>query len=106
MALDLLSELVEQLRAEPTRVGELAPLLAPCVAAFVRERCETGASREVAIDDLWEHWKTWAEGNGHQPGNKQTFGKNLRAVVPELTDQRPRGTDGRTRTYSGMGLSK
>ena len=32
MALDLLSELVEQLRAEPARAGELAPLLAPYLA--------------------------------------------------------------------------
>jgi putative DNA primase/helicase len=91
--------------AAADELARLRDLSSP-VAAFVRECCDIEADCEVAIDDLWEGWKTWAEGNGHQPGSKQTFGKNLRAVVPELTERRPRGTDGRTRTYSGIGLCK
>jgi putative DNA primase/helicase len=81
----------------------LADLASP-VSAFVRERCHRGG--EVAVDDLFSAWRTWCDDNGHRRGSKQTFGRNLRAVVPALRIMQPRGPDGRQyRAYVGVSLS-
>jgi putative DNA primase/helicase len=39
--------------------------LASPVAAFVRERCETGFDKQVAVDALYDAFKTWCDDNGH-----------------------------------------
>jgi putative DNA primase/helicase len=55
------------------------------VKAFVRQRCEIGSGFEVSIDDLFEHYKEWCqEENRRDPGNKEWFGRNLRAAVQGL----------------------
>lgn len=80
----------------------LADLVSP-VAAFVRDRCVRGPGREVVVKDLYDEWKRWADDNGHRPGSHQTFGRDLRAVVPDLRTARPReGEDGRHRRYMGI----
>ena len=61
----------------------LQDLVSP-VAAFVWDRCDRGAQHEVSCEALFNAWKSWAEDNGHRPGNAQTLGRNLRAVVPGL----------------------
>ncbi|MGD1237284.1 DNA primase family protein [Mycobacterium seoulense] len=78
--------------------------LASPVSAFVRDRCIRKPSEGVLRDTLYEAWKAWAEENGHKPGAKATFGRDLRAVVPELRDSQPRTGDGRIRQYEGIGL--
>jgi putative DNA primase/helicase len=78
--------------------------LASPVAALVRDRCERGPEREVAVDDLYTAWKTWAEDNGHKRSTKQVFGRDLRAAVPGLRVTRPRDGDVRERVYQGVGL--
>ena len=78
--------------------------LASPVAAFVREQCVTGPSYEVAIDTIYGRWKEWAEANGNRAGSTQTFGRNLRAVVPSLRVVQPRDGDKRERFYQGIGL--
>jgi putative DNA primase/helicase len=78
--------------------------LASPVAAFVREKCIIG-DKEVPIDDLYAAYKRWADDNGHSKKSKQTFGRDLRAVVPSLSVKRLRDTsDHRHRTYVGIGL--
>jgi putative DNA primase/helicase len=72
------------------------------VSAFVRDRCETGRSHEVGVDDLWGAWRRWCEDDGHKPGNKQTFGRNLRAVVPGLHVAQAREGEKRVRVYYGI----
>jgi putative DNA primase/helicase len=64
--------------------------LASPVAAFVRDRCVRDLGGEVPCDDLYRAWKAWADDNGHKAGSTQTFGRNLRAVIPELRIARPR----------------
>jgi putative DNA primase/helicase len=64
--------------------------LASPVAAFVREQCRPGATFEVLVKVFYGAWKEWAEANGNRPGNTQTFGRNLRAVLPGLRQVRPR----------------
>jgi putative DNA primase/helicase len=83
----------------------LADLVSP-VAAFVRDGCVRGAHLEVACDVLYSAWKRWADDNGHRPGSIQTFGRDLRAVIPVLRTARPREDDGdrRPRRYVGVGL--
>ncbi|WP_416972427.1 DNA primase family protein [Streptomyces sp. 4F14] len=73
-------------------------------SAFVRERCTTGPTCTVPVDDLWTVWREWAEDNGVRPGTKQVFGRNLLSVVPQLALTRPRNGETRVRTYTGVAL--
>ncbi len=75
-------------------------------SAFVRDRCTTAAGSECSVDSLYEAWKAWAEDNGmDRAGTKQTFGRNLRAVVPSLKLSRPRDGGDRERHYIGIALA-
>ena len=58
----------------------------------------------VSVDDLWAAWKAWAEDQSQHHGTKQTFGRDLRAVVPGLHVSRPRDGEHK-RTYVGVGLA-
>jgi putative DNA primase/helicase len=107
-ALDGLARLVEQGRfAEPSSTDDamiaLQDLASP-VAAFVRDRCEPGAAKQVKVDELFGAWRCWAEDNGHKSGTKQTFGRDLRAVAPRIKATRPGAGDVRDRSYAGIGL--
>ena len=44
-------------------------------------------------------WRLWCEDNGHKPGSVQTFGRDLRAVIPTLKVTRPRAGDSRMRHF-------
>ncbi|PIJ32604.1 NTP-binding protein [Mycobacterium heckeshornense] len=78
--------------------------LASPVSAFVRERCVRDPHAEVSRDDLYRAWKTWAEDNGHRPGSKSTFGRDLRAAVPSAKTSRPRINGVQVHHYCGIGL--
>jgi putative DNA primase/helicase len=75
--------------------------------AFVRDRCEIGPTYEEAVDELYAAWRAWCETNGRdRPGTVQTFGRNLRAVVPSVRMTQPRtDEDQRERRYIGIKLS-
>lgn len=110
-ALDGLDRLAAQSAfTEPTSTADaviaLQDLASP-VAAFVRDRCMTGLDREVLVDELYRAWRGWCDDNGRdQPGSKQTFGRDLRAVVPGLRVVRPRDERGeQVRYYVGVGLA-
>ena len=79
--------------------------LASPVAAFVREKCETGSKKEVLVDTLYAAYGRWAEDNGHAKSSKQIFGRNLHAAVPGVKVERPRDGDARFRKYTGIGLT-
>ena len=109
-ALDGLERLQERRRfTEPASSRDattaLQDLVSP-VAAFVRERCTRGPTEEVAVEMLYTAWKNWAEDNGHRPGSTQSFGQQLRAVVPGLFKVRPwaTGSSERPRHYRGLRL--
>ena len=85
-------------------VGELLDLGSP-VAAFVRERCEAGTGHEVECQRLYEAWKRWCEDYGRDHvGTVHSFGRDLRAVVPELKAWQRRADDTRKRFYRGIRL--
>jgi putative DNA primase/helicase len=81
----------------------LQDLVSP-VAAYVRDRCEVGIGHEVTVADLFASWRSWCEDNGHKPRSVQTFGRDLRAVIPHLRIQRPRDEQSRERRYVGVKL--
>jgi putative DNA primase/helicase len=78
--------------------------LASPVSAFVRECCVRGTNENVPADRLYDAWKSWADENGHHPGAKSTFGRDLRAVVPELRVTQPRINGVQVRHYTRIGL--
>jgi putative DNA primase/helicase len=107
-ALDGLERLQAQgrftiVRSSEDALGALQDLVSP-VAAFVRECCEVGPYR-VTVDGIYNRWKSWAEDNGHKVSSKQTFGRDLRSVVPALRIAQPREGGDRHREYEGIRLA-
>ena len=85
-------------------VEEMEEIVSPA-AQFVRECCVVGPDETVSIDLLFETWKAWCSSCNRNPGDKPTFGRNLRAAIPELKDFRPGGgSQYRIRSYRGIGL--
>ena len=75
------------------------------VNQFLREWCEVGPKREVAVKRLFAEWKRWCEAAGRPHSSEQTFGRDLRAALPDLDDRQPRAEDGgRVRVYVGVAL--
>ncbi len=84
--------------------AEMKDLSSP-VGMFIREMCLTGPQYRVACDDIYAAWCEWCRANGRDHfGTKQTLGRDLRAVLPELGDSRSRDGDSRIRFYEGLGL--
>jgi putative DNA primase/helicase len=83
----------------------IADLASP-VSAFVRDKCIRDPAATVTVDDLYAEWRSWAEDNGHRAGSKITFGRDLRAVVPDLVISQPSINGKRTTTYNRLGLGK
>jgi putative DNA primase/helicase len=68
--------------------------MASPMSAFVRDRCDiTDPGAKILRVDLYREYKAWCDENGHKASAISTFGRDLRAVVPELTDTRVRSGD-------------
>lgn len=76
------------------------------VSAFIRECCTVHPDATVPVDDLYRAWQMWCGEQGrNRPGNKQTFGRQLHATVPQIRKTRPRAGDGRRPwVYQGIAL--
>jgi putative DNA primase/helicase len=81
-------------------IAELEDLGSP-ISAFLRERCTIKPGLQVPVDTLFRAWQAWCEAQGRKEfGTKQSFGRDLRAVMPGLkTRQLLVG-----RAYEGIGL--
>jgi hypothetical protein len=84
-------------------IRQLEDLSSP-VGAFLRDRCVRDSEATVPVDDLWTAWKTWCEDQNLPKRSKETFGRDLRAAVPELDKSRPREGEDRIHIYTGIGL--
>ncbi len=85
-------------------INELEALASP-VGAFIKERCLVEPGRRVECQHLFDVWAEWAKANGRrEPGTSQTFGRDLRAVLPGIKTTRPRTDDDRNRVYEGIAL--
>ena len=94
-----------QPRSSADAIAALEDLSSP-VGAFIRERCEVAVGAEIEPAHLFDAWKNWCEEHGRdRPGTAQTFGRDLRAVLPSVEVVQPRNdTGGRYRAYSGITL--
>lgn len=82
-------------------VQEIEDLGSP-ISAFIRDRCDVGTQYSVVIDDLFNSWAEWGKTQGRDhPGTAQTFGRDLRAAVPDLKTMKPHAAK---RLYRGIGL--
>ncbi len=107
-ALDGLARLGEKGRfTAPASTDEamvrLQDLSSP-VSAFVRDCCDVGPGPGPLVDDLYAAWRSWAADNGHDVGNKQVFGRDLHAVLPQIKVARPGTGAARLRRYVGIAL--
>jgi putative DNA primase/helicase len=85
-------------------LDDLEDLSSP-IGAFIREVCVVGPGYEVFVRDLFNHWKSWCEEKGRKdPGNEQSFGRDLRAAVPTLDVRQPRIGGKQVRVYVGIRL--
>jgi putative DNA primase/helicase len=86
-------------------LSELDDLSSP-VGQFVREACAVAADQEVGKDTLFAAWQAWCGREGRrEPGEKVTFGRNLRAAAPRVKQcQRTVGAR-REWWYQGIALN-
>jgi putative DNA primase/helicase len=87
---------------------ELADLGSP-IGAFLRDCCIVDSARCVDCQRFYDAWTTWCRDQGRDhPGTVQTFGRDLRAIVPSLTVTKPHDqkTGQRLRYYQGLDLQQ
>jgi putative DNA primase/helicase len=86
--------------------SELNELSSP-VSAFVSQCCRVKPDLTISISELYRVWRVSCQKSGRRSaGTIQTFGRDLSAVLPEITTFRPRSKTGkRGRRYRGIGLS-
>lgn len=84
---------------------ELEDLASP-IGAFIRDCCIVQAGVEVPVDDMFSAWKVWSDDQGRtKAGNRQTFGRDLRAAIPRLKiSNRRSANNARRRYYEGVAV--
>ncbi len=84
---------------------EAMETLASPITAFLSDIGYVQATHlRVACDLIYADWRLWCEGEGRdKPGNKASFGRDLRAAVPGLRTIQVRDASGRIRYYEGLG---
>jgi putative DNA primase/helicase len=86
-------------------IRDLGDLGSP-ISAFIRDMCVVSPGRMVEISRLFEAWKTWCrEQNRDGVGTKQTFGRDIRSVVPGAVVDQIMVEGHRDRYYVGIALS-
>jgi putative DNA primase/helicase len=83
---------------------ELEHLASP-LSQFVKDYCVVGPDRTVVVSDLYEAWSAWSSAGGHEEEwSSSVFGRNLRALIPQV-EAKQRRQDGQVvRVYHGIGL--
>jgi hypothetical protein len=73
---------------------------------FLQDRCIVAPSHTVQADVLFIAWTRWCDQTGRKwTGNVQEFGRDLRAVLPQLEVKNCRiATGERKRFYEGIDL--
>ncbi|MCZ2341817.1 MAG: phage/plasmid primase, P4 family, partial [Bacteroidales bacterium] len=80
--------------------------LASPVSTFIADRGFVHRAATVPINDLYQAYRLWCEDNGHMPGSKQVFGRNLQAVLPQVQIRRIGKASDRHRVYQGIRLRR
>jgi phage/plasmid-associated DNA primase len=80
-------------------------MLASPTKAFIKDRCRMGPGQSVSVELIFQTWCMWCDSIGRREhGTIQTFGRDLKAVIPSLRMTRPRDGEVRYRVYEGIGL--
>lgn len=94
----------EQPASSAEAIQDLEDLGSP-ISAFLRARCVIAAGQSVRVDDLYRAWVKWCKTQGRDhSGTKQTFGRDLRSVVPGIKMVQARDGGERDRYYNGVEL--
>lgn len=82
-------------------VQEIEELSSP-ISAFLRHACLVGPGHRVKVDVLYAAWSQWCQTEGRTTvSTKQTFGRDLAAVIPGIVCRRGTGME---RFYEGIAL--
>jgi putative DNA primase/helicase len=94
-----------QPRSSSEAIEELEALGSP-IKAFIRDsRYCVGPQYSVAVELIYQDWRTWAQNNGRRdPGTKQSFGRDLRAAISGLRTSQHSQDGSRSREYRGIGM--
>ena len=84
-------------------IADMAHITSP-VSKFVEDWCVLDPQAEVSVSVLFDRWCEWCEEEKKKPGDKSMFGRDLCALLPELTKERPREGGKRIWKYSGIRL--
>jgi P4 family phage/plasmid primase-like protien len=83
---------------------EMESLSSP-ILSFVEERCVLDPAAWVDVQVLFTEWLHWCETmHREKPGDRQAFGRDLRAALPHLRIERPHRGKERVRVYEGIRL--
>jgi putative DNA primase/helicase len=74
------------------------------VGAFVRERCEISAEKQIETNVLYEAYRVWCATNEYPKAPKHVFGRDLRAAVSSIRLTQPGAPHQRGRFYLGIAL--
>jgi len=73
------------------------------VKEFVEAKCELGPELWIEKDELFEEWRLWCQGNGHEAGSKAHLGRKLFAACSTRIQETRRGPKGKQlRGYAGI----
>ena len=72
------------------------------VTAFLEDACILESSLETPIGEMYHAWELWAEATHRSAGSPETFGRKLRAAVPNIRVVNRRTPEGRVRLYAGI----
>jgi len=74
------------------------------LADFLEERCDIRNGLSIEKTKLFQAWENWCMKQRINAGSVQIFGRDLRAIVPDIGEIRPAGTGSRARLYTGISL--
>ena len=92
-----------RLSAAEDMIGVMRDLASP-VAAFIRERCELGPNKEIAVGLLFEAFKLWSDDNNYPRSPMLVFARDLRAAVASIRLRQAGPHHNRVRVYQGIDL--
>jgi phage/plasmid-associated DNA primase len=81
--------------------------LGSSIRAFVRECCELGTNKEISSNDLFRAYRQWSENDNvehEQRGEREKFGRNLKAAFPKIERITRRGA--KRYWYTGIDLRR
>ncbi len=74
------------------------------VATFIEQCCFTGGENKVQKHLVYESYSDWCKQNGYKAMSNGRFGRELKRLLPDLDETRPRVDGARVAWYDGLRL--